>query len=388
MVSKRGLCRQNLKHAQALDRSLIASAATASKEVTKQVSRLVEAGSEIDANGVQRLPLRKEGWNFWDFEGNKVHYIQAGTSGTPVVFLHGFGASAYHWRYNIPVLAERHRVFAMDLLGMGWSDKPTGEDIYQVWPRQIAAFIKEVVSGEPVVLVGNSLGGYNCLKASVTTPDLVRGVALLNSAGRFEEVKAEVEAQVEAALPDDEASEDLKQTLRETAGLEPEERKTSNGRASISQVSTEEQPTLIARMTEQLKSMAVRGSIYASFFLAKQPKRIRQVLEQVYISQQNVDEDLVNSILWPSEDPNAAESFYQIISGKGTPVNVLLSNLDKPVLLLWGADDPWIGPGSAARIESLYPRAQKVLLSGVGHCPQDDAPERVNTELMRWLETV
>ncbi len=65
------------------------------------------------------------------------------------------------------------------------------------------------------MLVGNSLGGYNCLKASVTTPALVRGVALLNSAGRFEEVKAEVEAQVEAALPNDEASEDLKQTLRE-----------------------------------------------------------------------------------------------------------------------------------------------------------------------------
>lgn len=63
----------------------------------------------------------------------------------------------------------------------------------------------------------------------------------------------------------------------QTAGLEPEERKTSNGRASISQVSTEELPTLIARMTEQLKSMAVRGSIYASFFLAKQPKHIRQV---------------------------------------------------------------------------------------------------------------
>ncbi len=61
-----------------------------------------------------------------------------------MLFLHGFGASAYHWRYNIPVLAENHRVFAMDLLGMGWSDKPTGEDIYQVWPRQIAAFIKEV----------------------------------------------------------------------------------------------------------------------------------------------------------------------------------------------------------------------------------------------------
>ncbi len=71
----------------------------------------------------------------------------------------------------------------------------------------------------------------------------------------------------------------------------------------------------------------LRGTFWASL----------QVLEQVYISQQNVDEDLVNSILWPSEHPNAAESFYQIISGKATPINVLLSKLDKvlsPVSLL------------------------------------------------------
>ncbi|KAK9915016.1 hypothetical protein WJX75_003662 [Coccomyxa subellipsoidea] len=357
------------------------------------LSPWVEAGSELDANGVQRLPLRREGWNYWSFENKKVHYIQSGTSGTPVLFLHGFGASAYHWRYNLPILAQKHRVFAMDLLGMGWSDKPTGEDIYQVWPRQIAAFIKEVVGGEPVVLVGNSLGGYNCLKASVTSPDLVRGVVLLNSAGRFEEVKAEVEAQVEAALPDSEASDNLKEALREVASVEAdrsmsEERAGSNGRASVSKPPAEEQPTLVASLMDQVKTMALRGSIYASFFLAKQPKRIRQVLEQVYISQQNVDEELVNSIVWPAQSGNAAESFYQIISGKGTPVNVLLSKLDKPLLLLWGADDPWIGPGSAARIQGLYPRAQKVLLSGVGHCPQDDAPERVNAELLRWLEVL
>lgn len=60
----------------------------------------------------------------------------------------------------------------------------------------------------------------------------------------------------------------------------------------------------------------------------------------------------------------------------------------QPLLLLWGADDPWIGPGSVERIQRLYPAAQKVLLSGVGHCPQDDAPERVNAELLRWLETL
>lgn len=106
------------------------------------------------------------------------------------------------------------------------------------------------------------------------------------------------------------------------------------------------------------------------------------------MSEQNLDEELVNSIVWPAQDSNAAEVFYRIITGKGTPVNVLLDELDKPVLLLWGADDPWIRPQSADRIQKLYPKAEKVLLNGVGHCPQDDAPEQVNKELLRWVSSL
>lgn len=72
------------------------------------------------------------------------------------------GASGYHWRYNIPELAKTCRVFAIDLLGFGWSDKPLVEyNGYGVWGDQLAAFLTEVV-GEPAVLVGNSLGEFRC----------------------------------------------------------------------------------------------------------------------------------------------------------------------------------------------------------------------------------
>ena len=54
-----------------------------------------------------------------------------------------------------------------------------------------------------------------------------------------------------------------------------------------------------------------------------------QVLEQVYIAHDNLDDELVNSIVWPAQHPNAAEAFYKIITGKGTPVNWLLKRLDK-----------------------------------------------------------
>ncbi len=42
-----------------------------------------DAGSEIDVHGMERLPLRREGWNFWDWEGRKIHYITAGFLQTP-----------------------------------------------------------------------------------------------------------------------------------------------------------------------------------------------------------------------------------------------------------------------------------------------------------------
>lgn len=123
----------------------------------------------------------------------------------------------------MPALAASRRVFAPCLLGFGWSDKPLVEyDGYDVWPRQLAAFIREVgpmcsvqqgscfaaqpasqpgsnmnyrhvtlrytvmfscftsifylmlqVVGEPAVLVGNSLGGYAAMATAASHPDLV-----------------------------------------------------------------------------------------------------------------------------------------------------------------------------------------------------------------------
>ena len=71
----------------------------------------------------------------------------SGDKGTPLLLIHGFGASAYHWRYNINELAKTHRVYAIDLLGFGWSDKPLVEySKYDLWPRQVSTFINEVIS--------------------------------------------------------------------------------------------------------------------------------------------------------------------------------------------------------------------------------------------------
>ncbi|EWM23072.1 alpha beta fold family protein, partial [Nannochloropsis gaditana] len=87
----------------------------------------------VDARGRSRLPWRKEGYSYWSWQGHHIHYValegedSRQANKPPIVLIHGFGASAFHWRYNIPALARTHRVFALDLLGFGLSDKPLTE---------------------------------------------------------------------------------------------------------------------------------------------------------------------------------------------------------------------------------------------------------------------
>ncbi len=71
------------------------------------------------------------------------------------------------------------------------------------------------------MVAGNSLGGYASLATAVKYPETVKGVVLLNAAGRFEEVKAEAQAQVEAALPDNPIGQEAKGALREVITSQP-----------------------------------------------------------------------------------------------------------------------------------------------------------------------
>ena len=318
---------------------------------------------ELDSHGVERLKLLPQGWNVWKWNGHSINWTVAGTPGTgpAVLLIHGFGASVYHWRYVIPALAKAgYQVFAMDCLGFGWSDKALVDyGDYSVWTHQIAEFTRQVIyandgsADRSVVLVGNSLGGYNSLATAASYPDLVKGVVLLNSAGRFDKPGGETAPAADAAAA------------------------AADG-------------AWLRRMMDQAGSVFRRGIIRASFIVAKQPARIRQVLGQVYVSPQNLDDDLVQSILLPAQDPNAAEVFCRVITAKGTPVNVLLDRLvpeKMPVFLLWGTRDPWCVPTRADQIQTYYPQATRTDIDS-GHCPHDDTPELVVPELVKWMNSL
>lgn len=65
-----------------------------------------------------------------------------------------FDTSVFVFRYNIPELAKKYKVYAVDLLGFGWSEKAIIDYDALIWRDQVVDFMKEVVK-EPAILVGN-----------------------------------------------------------------------------------------------------------------------------------------------------------------------------------------------------------------------------------------
>ena len=113
----------------------------------------------------------------------RTRFWQVGEAGSVVVLLHGIACSVTEWERNIEVLAERHRVYAIDLLGFGLTDKPDNE-AYSL--RNLARFVLDFMQQADIArahLCGNSLGGRLTLMCADMAPERVIS-ALLVDPGR------------------------------------------------------------------------------------------------------------------------------------------------------------------------------------------------------------
>ncbi|HEY9807194.1 MAG TPA: alpha/beta fold hydrolase, partial [Candidatus Obscuribacterales bacterium] len=128
---------------------------------------------------------------YWQWRGQPIHYVRAGDRQLhrpPLLLIHGFGASTFHWRKNVAELSQDFEVWAIDLLGFGRSAKPNWQYSGDLWRDQIHDFITQVI-GQPTVLGGNSLGGYAALSVAAQYPEDAAGLVLFNSAGPFSDAQ-------------------------------------------------------------------------------------------------------------------------------------------------------------------------------------------------------
>ncbi|MFI7054199.1 haloalkane dehalogenase [Streptosporangium canum] len=107
-------------------------------------------------------------------------HTETGEGETPVVFLHGSPTSSHIWRNVIPHVADRARVLAPDLIGMGASGKPDIGYRFADHARYLDAWF-EAMGLEEAVLVGHDWGGALAMDRAARHPGQVRGVALLET---------------------------------------------------------------------------------------------------------------------------------------------------------------------------------------------------------------
>jgi len=111
--------------------------------------------------------------------GSTMHYVEQG-EGKPIVLLHGNPTSVYLWRNVIPRLSPHGRVIAVDMIGMGKSDKPYLQYTFADHAEFFAGFV-EAMELEDVTLVLHDWGGAVGIDYAARNPDNVRGIAVMEA---------------------------------------------------------------------------------------------------------------------------------------------------------------------------------------------------------------
>jgi len=278
----------------------------------------------------------------WEWRGYSIQYTVAGI-GAPLLLVHGFGASLGHWRQNIPVLAAGgYQVFAIDLLGFGGSAKPALDYSLELWQALLKDFWSAHIQ-VPTVFVGNSIGGLLCLMMLADHPETAAGSVLLNCAGGMNHRPGE-----------------LAPPLR----------------------------FIMATFNNLVRSPRFGGFVFNQI---RQKHRIRRTLSQVYRNRDAITDELVDMLYAPSCDEGAQKVFASVLTAPPGPSPAeLLPRVSQPLLVLWGADDPWT-PIAGAAIYQKHAASHPlkfVSIPDTGHCPHDDRPEVVNPLILEWLQEI
>jgi pimeloyl-ACP methyl ester carboxylesterase len=283
----------------------------------------------------------------WVWRGWQVRYtyLRADKEATleatqPLLLLHGFASALTQWRANLLPLSQQHTVYALDFLGFGASEKAAIAYKTELWVEQTYDFWRTFIR-QPVVLIGHSLGGLVALATAVAHPEMIKGLVLITlPAARQELLSGKMLA--------------------------------------------------IAGACERLFANPIL--LRPVFWLLRQPRVLRSILRLAYANHNHLTEELVLSFLEPALDQGAAEVFFRLAKARtqtdySPETQQLLPQLQKPTLLLWGQQDRIIPPRWGKQFFSLNPNLKFVELPNAGHCLYHECADRVNQEILTWIDT-
>lgn len=234
-------------------------------------------------------------------------FAYRGSGGRAIVLLHGFDSSCLEFRRLVPRLALQHRVWAVDLLGFGFCDRPADlqvspakvcEHLYAFWQSQVK---------QPMVLVGASMGGAAAIEFALAYPEAVKKLVLLDSAGL-------------------------------TRG-----------------------PNLSKVLIEPLGNLATR-------FLSQPGVRVK-VSQKAYQDQSLVTADANLCASLHLLMPNWSGALITFTRSGGYFVGDRVTQVKVPTLILWGRQDRILGTKDAARFEGAIAGSRLQWIEDCGHVP-------------------
>jgi pyruvate dehydrogenase E2 component (dihydrolipoamide acetyltransferase) len=123
-----------------------------------------------------------------DVKGRRIRHMKAGPeTGTPVVFVHGFGGDYLGWAFNQGAVAEDRPTYALDLPGHGGSTKEVGGGTLDELTRVFLDYLDTIGVGT-AHLVGHSMGGAIAVSVALQAPERVAALTLIAPAGFGREI--------------------------------------------------------------------------------------------------------------------------------------------------------------------------------------------------------
>lgn len=270
-----------------------------------------------------------------DLDGARMRYLRAG-SGPPLILLHGLLGYSFSWRYTMPALAPYATVYAPDMMGAGFSDRPAGLDhSMRGTAQRLLRFIARlgITSFD---LLGTSHGGAVAMMAAA---ECLSGRSNLK--------------------------------LRRLVLVAPVNPYSAHGRRLAPFFGSSFGAALF-------RSIIARTSFSYPYWHAR-----------MYGDRSRIPPGTLEGYVAPLAKPGLFEHALSIVRTWTKDLRELEMALPKlasiPALLMWGGKDSAVYASSAAPLAKYFPNSKLMVFPGIGHLPYEECPEEFNRALIEFL---
>jgi pimeloyl-ACP methyl ester carboxylesterase len=246
---------------------------------------------------------------------------------TPVVLLHGFDSSLLEFRRLLPLLGEQVDAWAIDLLGFGFSDRPAAIDYSPETIKTHLYYSWKTLIGQPMVLVGASMGGAAAMEFALAYPEAVAQLVLIDGAGF------------------------------------------AKGPA----------------VSKLLQIFPALGTGATNFL--RQPKVREKVSRKAYLDDRRfVTPDAECCAALHLDLPRWREALISFTCSGGYYLGDRISQITQPTLIIWGRQDKILGVRDADRFQQTIRQSQLVWIENCGHVPHLEQPQATADVILKFVD--